>query len=100
VEVLSSRVAKLIKKFPAFYGSEGSLPCSRQLAIGPYPDPVEASPTVTTYSFRIYFSYHPLIYLRTEWSSLFRSEIFMRFYCNLSNSCYKSCHSHHPWFVM
>jgi hypothetical protein len=33
-------VAQLVKKFPAFYGTKGSLRYSQKLATEPYPNPV------------------------------------------------------------
>jgi hypothetical protein len=32
-------VTQLLKNFPKFYESRGSLPCSQELSIGPYPKP-------------------------------------------------------------
>jgi len=36
-------VTQLVKKFSAFYGTEGPLPCSQELATGTYPKPDESS---------------------------------------------------------
>jgi len=35
---------------------ESSLPCSRELSIGPYPEPVESSPHPHTLFFKIHFN--------------------------------------------
>jgi len=37
-------VSQLVKKFPAFYGIEGSLPHSQVPATCPYPEPARSSP--------------------------------------------------------
>jgi hypothetical protein len=37
------RVARLVKKFPAFYGTKFSLPCSQEPITGLYPGPEESS---------------------------------------------------------
>jgi len=44
--VAHSRLA--IKTIPAFMEHEGSLPCPQEPAAGPYPEPVESSPSSHT----------------------------------------------------
>jgi hypothetical protein len=41
-------VAQLLKKFPAYYGTQGSLPCSEESDAGPYPEPDEFNPPLPT----------------------------------------------------
>jgi len=49
-------VAQLISKFPAFYGTRYSLPCSQQPAIASYPKPDESSPHFPPYFPKICFN--------------------------------------------
>jgi hypothetical protein len=49
VDLLQSAVfplalAQSLKKFPAFMKPEGSLSCSQERKIGPYPEPDDSSP--------------------------------------------------------
>jgi hypothetical protein len=37
-------IVHLLKKFPAFYGTQGSSPCSQEPSTGPYPEPDRSSP--------------------------------------------------------
>jgi len=41
-------IIQLVKKFPHFIETEGSLPYSQELATGPYPEPDESSPHLPT----------------------------------------------------
>jgi hypothetical protein len=39
-------VTQLVKKFPTFYGTKDSLPCSKGPTTGPYPEPDESNPNL------------------------------------------------------
>jgi hypothetical protein len=41
-------VSQLVKKFPTFMEHESSLPYSQEPATGPYPEPDESNPYLTT----------------------------------------------------
>jgi hypothetical protein len=50
-----------------FKGPEGSSPCSQELSIGPYPEPVRSSPyhPILSYLSKIYFN---IVHPSTSWS--------------------------------
>jgi len=41
-------VTQLVKKFPTFYGTDGSLLCSQEPTAGPHPEPDESSSQLPT----------------------------------------------------
>jgi hypothetical protein len=48
--------SQLVKKFPTFYGTQGSLPHSQEPATCPYPEPDQFSPCPPSYFLKIHFN--------------------------------------------
>jgi hypothetical protein len=78
---------------------DGSLPCSQEPAIGPYPDPDVSIPHFPTLFPWDPFYIFPSTPVFPEWSFPFRfSNQNTICISHLSNACYKPCSFHPPWY--
>jgi hypothetical protein len=67
-------VAQLVKEFPHFMETEGSVPCSQEPSTGPCPEPDEPNPHPVSYFSKIHFNaLFPSKCRSSKWPLLFRS---------------------------
>jgi hypothetical protein len=63
---------QLLRNFPSFYGTESSLPYSKEASTGPYPETDQSNPYHSILFSKIHFNIvHPLTSWSSRWSVSF-----------------------------